>query len=138
FSNIFIIKRDINYYKTSYFSIPKELISSMKWLRINSSEEENVISNSNMVTNNLIPAFSVRKIYFGHGIETVRAARKEKEVSWFFETNKNDDEKYSFLQKEKLDYVFIDKNNKKPYQAQEKEYLKKVFENNAASIYKVL
>ncbi|MBU4369348.1 hypothetical protein KKG58_01130 [Patescibacteria group bacterium] len=138
FSNIFIIKRDINYYKTSYFSIPKELISSMKWLRINSSEEANIISGSDMVTNNLIPAFSVRKIYFGHRIETIQAARKEKEVSWFFETNKNDDEKYSFLQKENLNYIFINKKEEYVFRPEEKEYLKKVFENNAASIFKVI
>ncbi len=138
FSNIFIIKRDINYYKTSYFSIPKELISSMKWLRINSPKEANVISNSDMITNNLIPAFSVRKIYFGHRIETIQAAKKEKEVSWFFETNKNDDEKYSFLQKEKLDYVFINKKEEYIFHPREKPYLKIIFDNNTASIFQVL
>ena len=138
YSNIFIMKRDINYYKTSYFSIPKELISSMEWLRINSSEEANIISNSDMVTNNLIPAFSVRKIYFGHRIETIQATRKEKEVSWFFETNKNDDEKYSFLQKEKLDYIFINKKEEYIFHPKEKPYLKIIFDNKAASIYQVL
>lgn len=138
FSNIFIIKRDIKYYQTPYFSISKELISSMKWLRINSPEEANIISNSDMVTNNLIPAFSVRKIYFGHRIETIQARRKEKEVSWFFKTNKNDDEKYSFLQKENLDYIFINKEEENIFRPEEKQYLKKVFENTSTSIYQVL
>ena len=138
YSNIFIIKRDIDYYKTSYFSIPKELISSMEWLRINSPEEANVISNSDMITNNLIPAFSVRKIYFGHRIETIQAERKEKEISWFFGTNKDDSEKYSFLQKENLDYVFINKKEEYTFHPKEKPYLKIIFDNNAASIYQVL
>jgi len=137
-SNTFIMKRDIDYYKTSYFSIPKELISSMKWLRINSPEEANIISTSDMITNNLIPAFSVRKVYFGHRIETIQATKKEEEVSWFFQTNKDDDKKYSFLQKENLNYVFINKKEEYIFNPEEKSYLKNIFENNAASIFKVL
>jgi len=138
FSNVFIMKRDINYFKGQNVSFPKELITSMQWLRTNSSEQAIVISNADMTTANLIPAFVVRKTYFGHGIETINSREKEKEVLKFFQTNNDDQKKYFFLKNKKIDYVFVDKTNKNIYQAQEKKYLKNIFENNIVSIYQVL
>ncbi len=110
----------------------------MQWLRANSSEQAIVISNADRTTANLIPAFVVRKTYFGHEIETINSREKEKEVLKFFQTNDDDQKNYFFLKNKKIDYVFVDKTNKNIYQAQEKKYLKIIFENNIVSIYQVL
>ena len=112
FSNVFILKRDATYFKQQNLSFPKELITSMQWLKANSPEQTNIISNTDMLVNNLIPAFVVRKIYFGHRIETLNSQKKEKEVLHFFQTNNDDQKKYFFLKDKKIDYVFINKTNK--------------------------
>jgi len=116
--------------------LKKEVQTAMLWLRENTEEESIVLSSYE--TGNLIPAFSIRQVYLGHEHQTAQFERKASETERFFQKN-NDDGKIAFLKENKIDYFFFGPEEKKliQFNPDEKDYLKRVFSNNQATIYKV-
>lgn len=134
-SNVFILSKDIFLFSDPGFSLPKKAMEPMLWLKNNSSEDAKVLSVKNLYLHNLIPAFSVRKVFAGHSFETAYYQNKIKEIDWFFNTNINDDEKEKFLKKNGLNYILFYKNGNYSFRPNEKKYLKLVFENELINIY---
>ncbi len=134
-SNIFVISRDLTIFNHPGFSLPKEIIESMLWLKNNSPENSNIFSVTDLDINNLVPAFSVRKIFAGHGCETAYYEDKIKKTDWFFSNNVYDDKKQNFLKENDLDYVLIYKKENYSFRPEEKNYLKQIFKNNLINIY---
>ena len=138
FSNFSIIANDLSLYLENYdgMYLKKEAQEAMFWIRENTEEESIILSS--LETGNLIPAFSIRQVYLGHGHQTAQFERKVSETERFFQKN-NDDGKIAFLKENKIDYFFFGPEEKIliHFNPEEKNYLDKVFNNNAAAIYKV-
>jgi len=138
FSNFSIIVNDLTLYLENYdgMYLKKEAQEAMFWIRENTEEESIILSS--LETGNLIPAFSIRQVYLGHGHQTAQFGRKASETERFFQKN-NDDGKIAFLKENKIDYLFLGPKEKEliQFNPEEKNYLKKVFSNNQATIYKV-
>lgn len=139
-SNIFILGQDIiyayAYSKVFYISYNK--LSAIKWLAQNTSFTSQIFSSP--ANGNIIPAFSARNVYVGHGVETAFYLQKTKETEWFFKDNKRDEQKKTFLKKNNLNYLFYETEEKKlgSFNPEEKKYLKKVYQNDEVTIYKII
>jgi len=137
FSSFLMIINDLSLYLKHYYRmyLTKEAQEAMFWLRKNTKEESIVLSS--FETGNLIPAFSLRQVYLGHGHQTVQLRKKLVEAEQFFQ-NSNDDEKLTFLKDNQIDYLFFGPEEKKEirFNPEEKSYLKKVFSNNEVAVFK--
>lgn len=137
-SNASMLINDIFFYTSNdnNLHLQKEVKEAMIWLKENSGEESVILSVYE--TGNLIPAFSLRQVYLGHFHQTIQFEKKMGEVEQFFQKT-NDDEKIDFLKENKIDYLFFGPEEKKESQfnPEEKNYFKKVFSNNQATIYKI-
>ena len=159
-SNLCILTSDLTlYYKFSrlpespIFSIypSKETMESIKWLKENTSENSIILANTPSL-NELVPAFSGRIVYIGHWGETLFLKEKLEKFSWFLTGEEDDIEKYKFLQKNRIDYLFwskengytnylVDSNEKKlgfkKFIPEKKDYLERIFEKGKIAIYRV-
>ncbi len=139
-SNVFNLAIDLSIYRDrraiSYLN--NNLVQAMEWLK--STSPDSIIFNSADNQVNVVPAYSGRTVYVGHGVETVDFFEKQKEVDWFFANNRPAESERNFLLERGVDYIFYSGLEKKlgSYNPDTKEYLKNVYSNGSASIYKVL
>jgi len=136
-SNIFVVAREMVFFHYPDFALPQETITAMTWLKDNSPQDTKVLSVTDLYLYNLIPAFSVRKVFVGHGCETAYYEEKIKMVDWFFNTNIYDEQKRNFLKENDLSHVFMFKKENYAFKADKKEYLSPVYENDLINIYQV-
>ncbi|MBI4652909.1 hypothetical protein HY750_01515 [Candidatus Kuenenbacteria bacterium] len=138
-SNIVILWKDVNfiYAQSDIFYISNNKKIAIKWLAQNTNDEAIIFSSP--INGNIIPAFSARTVYAGHGVETAFYLEKIKEIEWFFKNNKNDAKKYQFCKKNKIDYLFYGNEEKKlgEFNPEEKDYLEKIYQNKEVNIYKI-
>lgn len=138
FSNFLIIANDLSLYWGNYYRmyIKKEVKEAMLWLKENTSEETVILSLQE--TGNLLPAFSLRQVYLGHGHQTAQFDRKVAETERFFQKS-NDNEKLNFLRENKIGYLFFGSQEKDEslFNPEEKDYLKRVYSNSQVVIYKI-
>jgi len=137
FSNFVIIANDLILYlkNDDGMYLKKEVQEAMFWLRENTNQESVVLSA--VKTGNLLPAFSLRQVYFGHLGQTAQSKEKLVKLERFFQKD-NDDEKITFLKENKIDYLFLGPKEKELIQFNtDKKYLEKIFENEKVTIYKI-
>lgn len=86
---------------------------------------------------NVIAGFSGRTVFIGHPVETSGFTQKMIDVNWFFQENNGDNEKKEFLRKNNVNYIYFSDEEKQmgSFTPGEKDYLKKIFENNETEIY---
>lgn len=139
-SNVFQLAVDSFIYRNqrevSY--LDQEVVSAAGWLK--SVDEEAIIFNSARRFINIVPAYSGRKVYVGHGVETPFFAQKQEEVNWFFRQDRAEEIEINFLTKRQIDYIFYSQVEKElgTYSPATKLYLKEVYSNSQVSIYQVL
>lgn len=120
------------------FYIPKTVDRALVWLEQNADRNAVVLSAS--YTGNIIPAKTGLRVYVGHGHQTIHWAQKRDLVStWFFRTDRNDDEKERFLHDEGIDYLFYGPTERHlgVFRPEEKGYLERAFQNDDVSVYRV-
>ncbi len=122
------------------FQIPIYLSQDFKegtsWLKENAKDNLAVLTASE---NWWIPAFSTKQVFLGHGIQTANFQEKKEETHSFFKDNNNDTQKWNFLNKANIGYIFFELREEKKYDfnPEDKNYLKKVYKNNQIEIYRV-
>ncbi|MFA6215803.1 MAG: hypothetical protein WC768_04515 [Patescibacteria group bacterium] len=139
-SNIFALATDFFIYRNglTYSYLDKDVVAAASWLK--NIPPDKVIFNSADYIINILPAFSSRKVYVGHGVETPSFGRKQLEVNLFFQRNREPEVERDFLLKRNTGYIFYSISEKElgSYNPDVKAYLKKVFENPQVKIYQVL
>lgn len=123
----------------SIYHLPKTVTTAMDWLEPNTSDADVILAHS--YDGNIIPARTGRRVYVGHGHQTVDWDRKRELVaSWFFRTNGDDDAKAAFLRLERISVIFFSGTEDRlgEFDPAQKPYLRLVFRNAGASIYRVL
>ncbi len=137
-SNIYIIIEGIKITQKKINYFPTPIISAMQWMDFNIPQNSSILSTR--IIGGILPAFSFNRVYIGRKMESIRFKEKEKKVLWFFKDNQNNPEKKKFLLNNRLDYIFYSANEKNigSFNPDEKEYLKKVFDNGDVKIYKVI
>jgi hypothetical protein len=140
-STLFIVFKGFYRYsiKAPPYYITKEEAQAMYWLKDNTSSEAIILAHG--FTGNVIPALSARRVYAGHGHQTLDWDYKSKRVSqWFFNKKIDNAEREKFLTDNKIDYLFYSSLEKTlgEYNPSIQDYLKPVYQNNEVVIYKVL
>lgn len=102
--------------------------------------EENDIILSKYTTGNLLPAFISRKVYVGHGHQTVDWPEKIYFSNWFFKTNGQEKLKHQQLLKRKIDYIWLGVEEKESgiTGLYDEQFFKKIFSNQVVTIYGVV
>lgn len=138
-SNLFLVSGDIYMYQSrkEFTYIDKSLIEAMDFLK--NKKNSFVIFNTSQNIVNIVPAFTGKSVYVGHGVETVNFFSKQNEVDWFFDTNRQEKIEKDFLANRSIDYIFYTDKERQlgEYDPQAKEYLQLVFENDKVKIYQV-
>ncbi|MBU4579746.1 hypothetical protein KKB43_01890 [Patescibacteria group bacterium] len=127
--------------KPTYY-LPKENIEAMKWLKQNTPNNGIILASFH--NSNVIPCFANRMVYAGHGPMTINYAEKLIEVENFYSGKYSPDEAFNFLKNKKISYVFYSETEKKSEDGKQLDYfnpedysfLKNVYQNKDASIYK--
>jgi hypothetical protein len=139
-SNLFQLAADFYIYstKTPLAYLDQNLVSAAAWLK--NVESDKVIFNSAQNIINIIPAYSGRTVYVGHGVETVNFKSKQDEVDWFFKQNRPSEVEKNFLSQRGINYLFFGPAERRigTYDPDNKSYLKAVYHNSQVSIYQVL
>ena len=139
-SNLIVFFIDLIFYtsKSPLSYISQRKIEALEWLKKTSKGEKIVLAS--YFSGALIPPFAQTFSFIAHGgSDTLYFLEKKEKVEFFFQTNDYDFEKIQFLKENKIDYIFFSEIEKRmgnfnPY---EKQYLKKVFENEEVTIFQV-
>lgn len=140
-TNVQILGQDIYMYQTKktlpYYLYEGE-VEAMRWLKRNVPKDEVIFSSYYM--GNYIPAYSGRIVWIGHGPQTIDLPDKKATNDWFWRDDAESQAKRAFLQRENITYVFYGRKEKEigTYSPATKDYLKKVFSDSQAEIYRVL
>lgn len=120
----------------AYISIEER--QAMNWLQDNITSENIIFASRD--SGNLIPGFSGRRVYLGHGVETIYTELKKQEVDWFFSKNRDYLIEKSFLLKRNISYIYYSPREKLmgDYKPKDKPYLQPVYSNQEITIYQVI
>ena len=138
-SNVFQLAVDWYMYtddrQLSY--LEQDLVDAATWLDQAAGE---VVFNSAADIINIVPAYSGKKVYVGHGVETPFFGMKQLEVNWFFRTNRAAAIEKQFLNQRHVDLIFYGPEERRlgDYAPDTKDYLKEVYRNSQVIIYQVL
>jgi len=139
-SNLYNLTRDIVVFKKTYpqLYIHNDIIAGYNWLKQNTSPDDVILSD--LYNGNLIPGHIGRKIFVGHGVETLFFESKLGLMAWFFSTNNYDLKKQIFLRQNSINYIFFSPNEKGigDFNPSSKKYLKLTFKQNETEIYQVI
>lgn len=138
-SNVFTLATDVYIFANQRFLayLDKDLVMGMEWLAKNISKDSLILSEE--VVSNLIPGYTARGVYVGHGVETPFYRSRVNEVEWFFANNKDSSTEKRFLSLRSIDYIFYNESTRDlgGYDPDLKDYLTPVFVNQAVTIYQV-
>ncbi len=141
FSNLTMIMEDQSSYTQTRFPgvWPSEYYDAMQWLKDNSSSDEAIIADVQIA--NLIPALTARKVYAGHGHQTVDFGGKRTLLqNWFWRTNNDDEAKLELLRSNSVKYLWYSEYEQQwgNFDPAIKEYLQEVYSSDKVEIYKVM
>lgn len=139
-TNLFLIGTEFFFRSTlrNFFYLTAEEKLGLNWLKQNLSKNDLLLSEN--MTGNLIPAFTGRYVYLGHGHQTNNwLAKKAKVEEWFFKTDNDDQNKHQWLKREGIDYVYFSSNEKKlgDFNPFRKDYLSLAWQEGEVAIFKV-
>jgi len=140
-TNIQILGQDFYMYEQEQeypYYLSQGEMDSFEWIKQNVTEEE--ITFSSFYSGNFIPAYSGRKVYIGHGPQTINLSEKEELTIWFFKDNKEQEKKLSLLEDNELDFLFYGPIEKDmgDYSPSSAKYLELVYSNEEVEIYIIL
>lgn len=143
FSTIAVVFETISWARSpsdnSVYYRHREVVDAMQWLGRATPRDAVILSHS--YNGNSIPTWSGRRVYIGHGHQTVDLAVKRDRLSkWFFLTNTDDDAKEAFLRTAGIGYLFFSEfeDDLGFFEPEEKTYLRPVFRNARVTIYTAL
>ncbi len=139
-TSLFHVAVDISIYMgqpEGLHRIPKGIQEASQWLA--NTPSQSIILNSASIGANPVPAYSGRRVYAGHGVETPQWRDKQKSIEEFFHRNHGEEEELLFLGNAGIDYIFYGPEEMMlgDYAPHEKSYLSEVYTHNGVRIYKV-
>jgi hypothetical protein len=105
----------------------------------NHSQDNDVLLTS-LLEGNLFPGLIGRKIYLGHGHQTINFVSKKVFSNWFFSIYGSEKAKHQELIKRKIDYIWLGPTEQENglIELKEQKYFLPIFSNNKVKIYKVV
>ncbi|MBU2529729.1 MAG: hypothetical protein KKD35_01715, partial [Elusimicrobia bacterium] len=122
------------YHRIGTMYIFSEHYVAMKELKKITGPDEIIIAD--LVSANMIPGLALRRVFVGHGVETINAEKKIRELTIFAKTN-NDQVRKEIIKRYNIKYLFYDPGWNWGFDPNEKEYLEQVYEKGGYKVYKV-
>ena len=122
-------------YKSTPFYLPLKEYQALEWLKNNSTSADVVLSEH--ISGFYIPAFTARRVYIGHDLQTANFSEKKKNVNWFFKTQADDNEKLTWLETNNISFIFYGPNEQSNsiLVPAEKDFLAEVYSNSQVQIF---
>jgi hypothetical protein len=115
--------------------LSKSEFQALDWLETNTEPEALVLSSPDMGL--FIPAYTGRRVIYGHPFETVNAEEEEALVLQFFQVNDSEFRADEFLINREVDYIFYGPRENLLGEIHTSKDLLAVFTNEDVSIYKI-
>ena len=149
--------QNIKIYLACSIYLDKSYLEAVDWLKNNTHSSEIVLSGYSI--SNLIPGLSGNIVFAGYIPRTINISKKMNQLKHFIEDDEKKEQKYKFLKKYKIAYLlyspdlftdhssdlfpdyspdFFYNYNLENFHPEKMEYLKPVYKNEKAVIYKVL
>lgn len=124
------------YWKSNLIYIKKNAVEAMKELKKIAAKDDLILSD--IYNSSILPAISVRRVFVGHGVETIDYGRKYKTLQEFM-AQRDAEKRKAILKNNKIDYLFYDAQWKKnwAWNPDEEKILQKVYERGEYKIYRV-
>lgn len=85
--------------------LTRDEVAALRWLESHTAEDALVLTSPEMGL--FIPAFTGRRVIYGHPFETVNAAAEKERVEAFFSATMDDEEAQAFLNNREVQYIFF-------------------------------
>ncbi|MBU1164525.1 hypothetical protein KKA15_03115 [Patescibacteria group bacterium] len=131
-TNLFVIAKDIYYFSNgnSNFYLPDEKVEAWRWLDQYIPDKGVVLAP--LFDSLFIPAYADQKVYAAHEIETLYFKNNKKILNqWFYLSKVSCEQKDSFLERNKINYVIFNKKENDIGQCR----LKEIYNQENISIY---
>lgn len=117
--------------------ISSSLRATADWLKSNAGEDAAVLTDGE--TGNLLPSISGRRVYLGHGVETLFSEAKLGYVEWFFGDEANDADRLAFLEANSIDYILETPQTRDlgEFRAEQLTFANRVFADGNLALYAV-
>lgn len=139
-SNLFVLIADIYYFKNNFFIyyFPNEYKTAATWLNNNNPRNKVIVSQS--YDSWAISGLVNKRIFLGHGHETIFADVKGKILDNFFADKFSENEARKFLSENGIGFLFFSDIERKfyKYNPAQKTYFKKVWQEGEVEIWQVL
>lgn len=129
---LFTVSRELPYFITD------EQVEALDWIRDHTPTDAIILSSQYM--GNFIPAHTLRRVYIGHGPQTINLLKKFEDVYNFYGGHLDNDERTAFLQSRGITYVMVGPKEREygPDTLGSLPVLSKVFDNGVVALYEVL
>jgi len=136
-SYIISFRNQFNEFQPWFWNIypTKGYVNALMWLKNNSPLESVVLSNS--LAGNIIPGISGNTVYVGHMVSTINYQQKDETVKKFLSGTMPENEARKLMKDGRIDFVILNWGEPERVEKNNYPFLKKVFQNEEASIYKV-
>lgn len=141
-TTIYNFIRDYPTYNTTsgdnrrYISVP--LKEAFSWLALNTPADSIILSKSQ--TGIMIPAYTARYVYVGHGETLFMDEEKRPLADMFFSNKVNDEWRSKMLKRYNIDYVWFGKFEREKFNLDKNktDFLEPVYNNKEVTIYRVV
>jgi hypothetical protein len=135
----YVVARDIIAYQKKdmpyYLSVSQ--VNGFAWLKDHTGRSDIILSDKSM--GNFIPAYTARKVYYGHSDLSSNAEERKGKIEWFFDDQNGEiREKKLFLATNQIDYIYYQKEEPAADWLQGQNFLQKVFTDGTVEVFKVV
>lgn len=118
--------------------IPVDAAYGIRWLGRNTAPNAAILSA--FTTGTVIPAYTGRRVFWGHSFETPFLARKRAEAERFFSTEASDAERKSMLERYGITHLFYgpDERQMGDFDPELADYLQPVFRQDTTTVFEVV
>lgn len=124
---------------SSIYHVRRDEAQAIRWLE--KETPMNAVILAHPFIGNIIPAMTGRRVYVGHGHQTIRWKEKiDRLFSWFWKTNTDDAAKHQFLTTNRITYVLFGPYEDPigDYDPAQKTYLVPVHTEGQVTVYRVV
>jgi len=124
--------------KSLVFYISKDLKEALNFLDKVSNKEDGILTS--YIAGNFVPRYTGSKVFAGHFDQTIYCSIKKKLIYKFFLKSTDDNFRFWLVKNYGIKYILIGPGytGSKFFNPAEKKYLKIIFSNKIAKIYKIL
>lgn len=123
------------YYKMKGMYLDKKNLAALREIKKYAGPDDMILAD--IYNSNLIPGLILRRVFIGHGVESINSAVKLNLLTRFGRSTSKDERK-TILRNNKINYLFYDPSWNWAFNPDGDDFLKKIFDMDGYKLYKVL